>query len=128
MSIVGSVFKGARNFMKGGTSSLKKGATGSVWAAGYGLSAAFGSAEYGNKYGTGGGIGIGLAEAAIFDLAFAAGPIGMVSLAAGYGSYYALEKGKEIYKTNRQVNFGAPMVDKFGTMSTMRQRSGSALS
>jgi transposase len=40
-----------------------------------------------------------------------------------YGGLELAKYGKQNYRQNRQINFGSPVQDNFGTIATMRQRS-----
>jgi hypothetical protein len=55
------------------------------------------------------------------------GPVGWV-VAAGYGTYKALEYGQQKTRNLRKLEMVSPVVDPYGLGATMRQRSQMALS
>jgi len=106
----------------------KAGAIGTATVAGYGISAGTGYYSYGQDYGAGAGVLMGLGEAALFDMAISAGPHGWAVGAAAVGGYFAYQKGKEIYTSNRQVNMYRPFMDSYGTLNQMKMQSARSLS
>jgi len=107
---------------------LPGGAKGTMWAAGYSISAATGYYSYGKEYGAGAGLLMGIGEAAAIDAAIAGGPLGIAAGITVAGGYFAYKEGRKAYKRNRQLNLGRPMLDNYGTLNAMRMQSAQNLS
>jgi len=114
---------GREHHVRSASQFMKRGATGTLAVAGYGAGGASGYYSYGNNYGAGAGVLIGVGEAAAYELAFATGPTGMIIGVAAIGSYFAYQRGREIYTKNRRMNMGRPMIDNYGTINQMRIQS-----
>lgn len=83
---------------------LQKGPAGLVNSLGYGAGAVTGHYAYKDRYGSGAGIGIGLAEAAIFSAVSL--PVSLALTGAFYGGAAAMRYGQSRYKQRRQINLG----------------------
>lgn len=146
------VYAKTNSFMKAGRAGMKSsmhaarklGWKGSIKGAGKaafgGLGLAFTAFSVYQGYQEGGALGAArggaeaIATSTIANVAFravglAATPLAVVAgvAAAGYGAYRFGEASRAHGKRMRNLEMGSDLVDSFGTMSTMRQRSLNAL-
>lgn len=119
---------GRNKQVQGATSVFQRGAGGSFKIAEYAVGGTLGYYTYGQDYGAGAGVAIGLGETAAINTLFKMGVPGIIAGAAAAGGYFAYQKGKDIYRENRALNMHRPMMDNYGTLGAMRQKSIQGLS
>ncbi len=75
--------------------------------------------HYGDKYGTGAGVAVGVAS---LHPMIAVGQMGYTTVSS------ALDYGTANYKRNRRLELHKPILDNYGTIQTMRRESQRRLS